>query len=341
MCPPPTRSTRSSAGVLAHVRRRLCHRNHGRVLHRHRPCGQYSKAVLRRDRPRGEDPDRAAAARGHRRLRLDANPEGRAEATAASSARQLQPRQPHSPDDRLQHHRRLRPPRIGMAGDPDPTGPRRRLAGPCCAGKNRCSAARSTCRTHRLATGSTHQGSNRMQGDLYITGDPDADVLLNTDPFALLMGMLLDQQVPMEWAFASPIRFGTASGGSSRGQWPRCRWRSWRRVQGTPALHRFPVRWPSARSSSASRSWTTTAAGPRGCGPAGRRPGAVRPGARAARLRRREGQDFVAMLGKRFGVRPAGWEDGRDRSPTRASFGRRHRLGRSAPEVRAFKQRRR
>lgn len=43
-----------------------------------------------------------------------------------------------------------------------------------------------------------------MAGTLYITGDEDADTLLNTDPNALLLGMLLDQQVPMEWAFAGP-----------------------------------------------------------------------------------------------------------------------------------------
>ena len=43
-----------------------------------------------------------------------------------------------------------------------------------------------------------------MHGTLYITGDPDADGLLNTDPLALLLGMLLDQQVPMEWAFKGP-----------------------------------------------------------------------------------------------------------------------------------------
>ena len=43
-----------------------------------------------------------------------------------------------------------------------------------------------------------------MVGTLYITGDPAADGLLNTDPNALLLGMLLDQQVPMEWAFAGP-----------------------------------------------------------------------------------------------------------------------------------------
>lgn len=34
-----------------------------------------------------------------------------------------------------------------------------------------------------------------MKGTLYITGDPAADKLLNTDPLALVLGMMLDQQV--------------------------------------------------------------------------------------------------------------------------------------------------
>ena len=41
-------------------------------------------------------------------------------------------------------------------------------------------------------------------GTLYITGDKASDRLLNTNGNALLIGMLLDQQVPMEWAFAGP-----------------------------------------------------------------------------------------------------------------------------------------
>jgi len=43
-----------------------------------------------------------------------------------------------------------------------------------------------------------------MGGTLFITGDEAADELLNTDANALLIGMLLDQQVPMEWAFTGP-----------------------------------------------------------------------------------------------------------------------------------------
>ena len=38
-------------------------------------------------------------------------------------------------------------------------------------------------------------------GTLYITGNPQSDKLLNSNGTALLIGMLLDQQVPMEWAF--------------------------------------------------------------------------------------------------------------------------------------------
>ncbi|KZX21181.1 HhH-GPD-type base excision DNA repair protein [Rathayibacter tanaceti] len=41
---------------------------------------------------------------------------------------------------------------------------------------------------------------------LHITDDPEADALLSRDPLALLIGMLLDQQVAMETAFAGPRR---------------------------------------------------------------------------------------------------------------------------------------
>lgn len=34
-----------------------------------------------------------------------------------------------------------------------------------------------------------------MQGNLAVTGDPEADELLNTDPLALVVGMLLDQHM--------------------------------------------------------------------------------------------------------------------------------------------------
>ena len=46
-----------------------------------------------------------------------------------------------------------------------------------------------------------------------ITGDQAADLLLEEDPLALLIGMLLDQQVPMEWAFKGPHTLRERLGG--------------------------------------------------------------------------------------------------------------------------------
>jgi uncharacterized HhH-GPD family protein len=51
--------------------------------------------------------------------------------------------------------------------------------------------------------------------ELHITGDPAADHLLSEDAFALLIGMLLDQQVTMESAFAGPEKIRTRIGSMS------------------------------------------------------------------------------------------------------------------------------
>ncbi|MEP6651678.1 MAG: Fe-S cluster assembly protein HesB, partial [Lapillicoccus sp.] len=45
-----------------------------------------------------------------------------------------------------------------------------------------------------------------MKASLHIAQDPAADKVLSTDAFALLIGMLLDQQFPMERAFAGPAK---------------------------------------------------------------------------------------------------------------------------------------
>src|SRR5256885_7932734 len=49
---------------------------------------------------------------------------------------------------------------------------------------------------------------------LPLTGDEPADRLLEEDPLALLLGMLLDQQVPMEKAFHSPYELKERLGGT-------------------------------------------------------------------------------------------------------------------------------
>jgi uncharacterized HhH-GPD family protein len=51
-------------------------------------------------------------------------------------------------------------------------------------------------------------------GTLPVTGDAEADRLLVDNPLALLIGMLLDQQVPMGWAFRGPFTLRERLGGS-------------------------------------------------------------------------------------------------------------------------------
>ena len=47
---------------------------------------------------------------------------------------------------------------------------------------------------------------------LTIAQDPEADALLERDPFSLAVGMLLDQQYPMEAAFQGPLKLATRLG---------------------------------------------------------------------------------------------------------------------------------
>ena len=78
--------------------------------------------------------------------------------------------------------------------------------------------------------------------DLYVTGIDAADRLLRNDGTALLIGMLLDQQVPMEWAFTGPYtltqRFGHLD---ARKMAAMDQERFVARCCEKPAIHRFPA----------------------------------------------------------------------------------------------------
>ena len=67
--------------------------------------------------------------------------------------------------------------------------------------------------TRPIRTPVPESGRHR-RGTLVVCGDPDADDLINTDPLALMIAMLLDQQIPIEWAFASPLRLAQRLGGA-------------------------------------------------------------------------------------------------------------------------------
>jgi uncharacterized HhH-GPD family protein len=74
-----------------------------------------------------------------------------------------------------------------------------------------------------------------------VTGDPDADRLLAENPLALLIGMLLDQQVPMEWAFKGPYTLQQRLGGLDAAAIAAMSPDDIDAVFRTkPALHRFP-----------------------------------------------------------------------------------------------------
>ncbi|MBO1751603.1 Fe-S cluster assembly protein HesB [Actinotalea sp. BY-33] len=80
-----------------------------------------------------------------------------------------------------------------------------------------------------------------MAAPLWMTGDPEADRLLDENPFALLVGMLLDQQVPMETAFAGPQKIAERLGGFDVERIARADPEEFAALCATPpAVHRYP-----------------------------------------------------------------------------------------------------
>jgi uncharacterized HhH-GPD family protein len=150
-----------------------------------------------------------------------------------------------------------------------------------------------------------------VSGTLAVTGDADADALINSDPLALLIGMLLDQQVPMEWAFRGPAtlleRLGSLDAVAIAEMEPdlldiECRTK--------PAVHRFPGSMAKRIQAlcqhivdnydgDASLLWGSATSG--------------------ADLKQRlvslpgygdeKAMIFTAILAKRMGVAPDGWQD--------------------------------
>lgn len=174
-----------------------------------------------------------------------------------------------------------------------------------------------------------------------ITGDPDADGLLVTDPLALLIGMLLDQQVPMEWAFKGPTTLRNRLGGLDAAAIASMDPDAFLAVcQEKPAIHRYP-RSMAGRIQELCQHVVDEYGGDAGRIWRRRRD----PADVFARLRSLPGYGdekariFLAILGKRLRVAPPGWEalaapfsDSQPRSV--ADVGSREAL----LEVRAFKK---
>src|SRR4051794_21209983 len=87
----------------------------------------------------------------------------------------------------------------------------------------------------------TQEGGGTAPTELPFTGDPEADALLATDPMALLIGFLLDQQVTVQKAFSGPLelrrRVGTLDARAIADMHPERLADAFRE---RPALHRLP-----------------------------------------------------------------------------------------------------
>ncbi|MGB3185748.1 MAG: HhH-GPD-type base excision DNA repair protein [Ornithinimicrobium sp.] len=81
-----------------------------------------------------------------------------------------------------------------------------------------------------------------MSTSLHLVGEPEADRLLSANPFALLVGMLLDQQIPMEVAFAGPRKLAERLGTVDPAMIALMDPEDFVTVCATPpAVHRFPA----------------------------------------------------------------------------------------------------
>jgi uncharacterized HhH-GPD family protein len=145
---------------------------------------------------------------------------------------------------------------------------------------------------------------------IHITGVPEADQVLTDDPFALLLGMMLDQQYPMEHAFRGPAklleRFGTLDPARVASANPEefaalC--------AQPPAVHRFPGSMASRMQAlaalivekydgDASALWSGVDSGSELLRRVMELPG----------FGKQKAQIFVALLAKQLDVRPDNWE---------------------------------
>ncbi|MFI5993095.1 HhH-GPD-type base excision DNA repair protein [Streptomyces sp. NPDC051362] len=152
-----------------------------------------------------------------------------------------------------------------------------------------------------------------MDVTLHLAQQPEADELLGRSPLAALIGMLLDQQVPMEWAFAGPYTIAQRMGSDDLDAHEIASYdpeKFAELLSAKPAVHRYPGSMGKRihqlcqylvehYDGDASAVWKDAGDG-------------------AELLRRlkdlpgfgpQKAQIFLALLGKQLGVRPAGWRE--------------------------------
>ncbi|WP_066898838.1 HhH-GPD-type base excision DNA repair protein [Mycolicibacterium houstonense] len=149
-------------------------------------------------------------------------------------------------------------------------------------------------------------------GKLQLVQDPAADALLEDNPFALLVGMMLDQQIPMEVAFAGPKKIADRIGGVDAVQIAEYDPEKFAALCAvTPAIHRFPGSMSKrvqdlARAVVDEYDGDVTALWTDG-DPDGKE--VLRRLKRLPGFGDQKARIFLALLGKQYGVTPAGWRE--------------------------------
>src|SRR6185295_3137289 len=160
--------------------------------------------------------------------------------------------------------------------------------------------------------------ATRAPDRLHFTGNDEADALIAEEPLALLIGFVLDQQVPVQKAFTGPLELKRRLGSLKAAQIAEADPNELDRIfREKPALHRYPGTMAertqdlaaavvSDYDGDAARIWNDAESGADlqdrllalpGIGPM-------------------KARSLIAILVKRFGVRPPGWEEVLPTHPT-------------------------
>ncbi|MEV4563967.1 HhH-GPD-type base excision DNA repair protein [Nonomuraea sp. NPDC049419] len=140
----------------------------------------------------------------------------------------------------------------------------------------------------------------------------EANELLGRSPFALLVGMLLDQQIPMEWAFTGPYTISERLGRDLTAQEvASCDPEAFTALLADkPAVHRYPKSMAARIQQLAAyivehydgrpeNIWADAADGQELVKRLMALPG----------YGKQKAQIFLALLGKQLGVQPSGWRE--------------------------------
>ncbi|WP_330235952.1 HhH-GPD-type base excision DNA repair protein [Streptomyces sp. NBC_00566] len=152
-----------------------------------------------------------------------------------------------------------------------------------------------------------------MDVTLHLAQDPDADALLGRSPLAALTGMLLDQQIPMEWAFKGPETIARRMGADDLDAHDiaaRDPEEFAALLSEKPAVHRYPGSMAKRVQTmcqylvehydgDAEAVWRDVGSGPELLKRLEALPG----------FGKQKAQIFLALLGKQLGVAPDGWRE--------------------------------